>query len=89
VSHTGEVFPCGYLPLSAGNVKEQPFSEIWNHSPLFNRFRDVDLLEGKCGECEFKKVCLGCRARAYYATGDFLAEEPLCVYQPKILRGAA
>ncbi len=89
VSHTGEVFPCGYLPLSAGNVKEQPFSEIWSRSPLFAQFRDVNLLEGKCGDCEFKKVCMGCRARAYYTSGNFLSEEPLCVYKPKVLRGAA
>lgn len=82
VSHTGEVFPCGYLPKSAGNVKEEPFSRIWKNSPLFAQFRETDLLEGKCGVCEFKKVCLGCRARAYSATGNFLSEEPLCTYQP-------
>ena len=86
VSHTGEVFPCGYLPVSAGNVRRQKMSEIWNDSAVFARLRDVGQLEGKCGLCEFKKVCLGCRARAYYASGNYMAEEPYCVYEPKRMR---
>jgi heme b synthase len=88
VSHTGEVFPCGYLPVSAGNVRRQKMSEIWNDSAVFGRLRDVDALEGKCGLCEFNKICLGCRARAYYATGNYMAEEPYCVYEPKRMRDA-
>jgi radical SAM protein with 4Fe4S-binding SPASM domain len=84
VSHTGEVFPCGYLPVSAGNVKQQSMQDVWEHSEVFHRLRDVEQLEGKCGLCEFKKVCLGCRARAFYAThGNYMAEEPYCVYEPR------
>lgn len=84
VSHTGEVFPCGYLPLSAGNIRKQKFGDIWNYSKLFNRLRDDSRLEGKCGVCEFKRVCMGCRARAFYdSKGNYMAEEPFCVYQPR------
>mgnify|MGYP003328231254 FL=1 len=90
VSHTGEVFPCGYLPVSAGNVQRQPMREIWDQSPVFERLRDDSQLGGKCGCCEFKRVCMGCRARAYYeAEGDYMAEEPFCVYEPKRLRDGA
>jgi heme b synthase len=84
VSHTGEVFPCGYLPVSAGNVKRQSIREIWNDSAVFTRLRDDDQLEGKCGLCEYKRVCMGCRARAYYEEdGNYMAEEPYCIYEPK------
>ncbi len=82
VSHTGEVFPCGYLPVSAGNVKETAFEEIWNESDLFGELRDPDNLTGKCGLCEYKNVCLGCRARSFGELGDYLAEEPYCTYEP-------
>ena len=84
VSHTGEVFPCGYLPVSAGNVKKQSLREIWESAEVFQRLRNPDELEGKCGCCEFKKVCMGCRARAFYeSNGDYMAEEPYCIYEPK------
>ncbi len=83
VSHRGEVFPCGYLPLEAGNVRRQPFQEIWENSQIFAQLRDPELLGGKCGACQFKLVCSGCRARAYGTLGDFLAEEPFCVYDPE------
>ena len=84
VSHTGEVFPCGYLPVSAGNVRSQSLSDIWQDSEVFRRLRAEDQLEGKCGICEFKRVCLGCRARAYYEShGNYMAEEPCCIYKPK------
>ncbi len=87
VSHTGEVFPCGYLPVSAGNVRRQSFKEIWEESVVFNRLRDDTQLEGKCGICEFKRVCMGCRARAFYEeNGDYMAEEPYCVYEPRRMR---
>jgi len=82
VSHDGEVFPCGYLPVTSGNVKEVPFSTIWRDSHIFANLRDDNRLEGKCGMCEFKKVCMGCRARAYAETGSYLAEEPDCSYTP-------
>lgn len=83
VSHTGEVFPCGYLPVSAGNVKRQNLRDIWEHSVVLARLRDPEQLEGKCGVCEFKKICLGCRARAFFASGNYMAEEPYCIYEPK------
>ncbi|GAB4161833.1 MAG: heme b synthase [Candidatus Promineifilaceae bacterium] len=82
ISHRGEVFPCGYLPLSAGNIHKQPFQTIWEDAPLFADLRDPDRLGGKCGLCEFKKICSGCRARAYGMTHDYLGEEPFCTYEP-------
>jgi radical SAM protein with 4Fe4S-binding SPASM domain len=83
ISHEGEVFPCGYLPAIAGDLRRQPFAEIWEKSVVFNDLRDTDNLKGKCGCCEFRNICMGCRARAYAATGDYLDEEPFCVYEPK------
>ena len=82
ISHEGEVFPCGYLPAIAGDLRKQSFADIWNNSDVFDQLRDDDNLKGKCGCCEFRHVCMGCRARAYAASGDFLAEEPFCVYEP-------
>ena len=87
VSHTGEVFPCGYLPLSSGNVKKVPFPEIWRTSKIFSDLRDDSKLEGKCGLCEYKKVCMGCRARSYGTTRNYLAEEPNCGFIPLRIRG--
>ncbi len=84
ISHTGIVQPCGFLDLNCGDVTQTSFSDIWWHSEIFNRLRDFDNLKGKCGRCEYKAVCGGCRARAYEATGDYLAEEPLCNYQPRL-----
>lgn len=86
VSHRGEVFPCGYLPVEAGHIRQQGFQDIWENSPLFAELRDVELLGGKCGVCEFKKLCSGCRARSFGMTGDYLAEEPFCTYEPHGLR---
>jgi len=83
VSHRGIVQPCGYLPLEAGDLRKEDFREIWANSPLFQKMRNLELLEGKCGCCEFMQVCMGCRARAFGVTGNFLAEEPYCVYEPK------
>lgn len=82
ISHRGKVTPCGYLPLEAGDLAAETFKEIWNGSPLFSNLRDVSLLKGKCGACEFKRLCSGCRARAYGMTGDYLSAEPFCLYQP-------
>lgn len=84
VSHRGEVFPCGYLPIAAGNIRQQPFRAIWEEAPLFQELRDPGLLQGKCGLCEFKQVCGGCRARAYGMTGEYLGEEPFCIYEPDL-----
>lgn len=86
VSHKGEVFPCGYLPVTSGNVREQSLADIWRGSKVFEKLRNVDLLGGKCGACEYKKICEGCRARAFYDTGDYMAEEPYCIYVPKSMR---
>jgi AdoMet-dependent heme synthase len=82
ISHVGLVQPCGYLELDCGNVKKKNFAAIWENSEVFRNLRDYSKYGGKCGGCEFIKVCGGCRARAYEATGDYLAEEPLCLYQP-------
>ena len=83
ISHTGEVFPCGYLPVSSGNITRVPFEEIWNRSAVFAALRDPQQLTGKCGACEFKRLCSGCRARAYALTGDYLTEEPCCTHAPR------
>jgi len=83
ISHTGQLQPCGYLELNCGNVRKEGFQKAWKESAIFNRLRDIDNLKGKCGRCEFKKICGGCRARAYVRTGDYLDEEPYCVYEPK------
>jgi heme b synthase len=82
ISHTGDIQPCGYFDMQLGNVKQQPFSQIWTESTVFNELRDYSLLKGKCGMCEYKAVCGGCRARALSVTGDYLAAEPYCVYEP-------
>jgi AdoMet-dependent heme synthase len=83
ISHEGEVFPCGYLPAIAGDLRNEKFADIWANAKVFNDLRDTNNLTGKCGCCEFRNVCMGCRARAYAASGDYLAEEPFCVYEPK------
>ncbi len=83
ISHLGTVQPCGYLEIDCGNVRETPFPRIWKESKVFNDLRDYSRYQGKCGRCEFIRVCGGCRARAYESTGNYLAEEPLCLYQPR------
>lgn len=84
ISNEGEVYPCGYLPVSAGNTQLEPFADIWRSSPVFEQLRNPGSLEGKCGDCRFEAICGGCRARAYAATGSFLAEEPFCTYRPDL-----
>ena len=83
ISHVGRVQTCGFLDVECGNITKQTFKDIWENSQVFNKLRDFNNLEGKCGICEFKQVCGGCRARAYEATGSYQAQEPLCSYQPK------
>ena len=83
ISHTGQVQPCGYLELDCGNVRKTPFPEIWRNSAYFKQFRTQSCYEGKCGVCEFHKVCGGCRARAWSMNGDHMGPEPLCTYEPK------
>lgn len=82
VSHTGEVFPSGFFPRSAGSVRERSLGEIYREAPLFQELRNPDLLKGKCGRCPFRALCGGSRARALAMTGDYLASDPLCSYQP-------
>jgi heme b synthase len=84
VSHDGIVQPCGYLELNCGDLKVSSFGSIWRNSEVFQKLRDLSAYKGKCGRCEYKRHCGGCRARAYEATGDYMAEEPLCLYQPKL-----
>lgn len=82
VSSSGDVQPCGYFDVKAGNVRESPFPEIWRDAGLFTRLRDFRRLEGKCGKCDYLRFCGGCRARAYEHTGNYMAEEPYCAYIP-------
>jgi len=84
VSHEGEIFPSGFLPVSGGNVMETPLPEVYRESELFKTLRDTSQRGGKCGVCEYQKVCGGSRSRAYALTGDYLAEDPRCTYQPHL-----
>jgi heme b synthase len=88
ISHTGKVQGCGYLDVEAGDLKQQNLSQVWHNSPLFLQLRNLSNINGKCGVCEFKIICGGCRARAYEMSGDYLAEEPCCIYQPTTSAGA-
>ena len=83
ISHLGEVYPSGFLPISGGNVRKQSLADIYRNAPLFRSLRDSKNLRGKCGRCEFREICGGSRSRAYALTGDLFAEEPCCVYEPK------
>jgi radical SAM protein len=82
ISHRGEIFPSGFLPISAGNVRQQTLQSIYRDSALFQRLRRPDLLHGVCGYCEFNAICGGSRSRAYALTGDILASDPWCLYRP-------
>jgi len=88
-SHVGEVYPSGFLPLPAGNIRREPLAEIYQRSALFLSLRDPRNLKGKCGACEFNDVCGGSRARAYAVSGDVFAEEPCCAYLPSLYGRAA
>lgn len=80
ISPRGDVQPCAYLNIIAGNVRNKPFDEIWRDSDVFKNLRTLDY-KGGCGDCEYKVACGGCRARAYfYHDGDYMAEEPWCLY---------
>ncbi len=82
VDHLGMVYPSGFLPTAVGSVRNQPFPEIYREARLLRELRDPDALGGKCGQCEFRTVCGGSRSHAYAITGDPLAEDPSCLYQP-------
>ncbi len=79
----GNVLPCSYFPLAAGNIRQRSIREIWEDATLFKELRDFSSYKGRCGLCEYNRVCGGCRARAYAVTGDYLEEEPFCNYQPR------
>ncbi|MFH1624462.1 MAG: SPASM domain-containing protein, partial [Pseudomonadota bacterium] len=83
ISHTGVVQPCGYLEINCGDLRKSTLKDIWKNSNIFQSLRDFDGYKGKCGVCEYRQVCGGCRARAYELTGDYLQEEPYCTYLPK------
>ena len=89
ISHTGEIYPSGFLPISAGNVRCDSLVNVYRQSPLFQRLRDPDSFEGKCGVCEFRHLCGGSRSRAFALTGDPFGSDPRCVYEPSVWRQAA
>ncbi|MDT8369121.1 MAG: TIGR04053 family radical SAM/SPASM domain-containing protein [Longimicrobiales bacterium] len=89
ISHLGEIFPSGFLPVSAGNVREDDLVEVYREAPLFTELRDRTALKGKCGACPYTNVCGGSRSRAFAVTGDPLAEEPFCAYTPPALARSA
>lgn len=82
VSHVGEVFPSGFLPLAVGNLRQQPLADIYRDSPVLQNLRNPDKLRGKCGYCEFNRVCAGSRARAHALTDDYMESDPFCTYIP-------
>src|SRR5699024_6282702 len=86
ISHIGDVYPSGLLPIKAGNVRQTPLATIYRESEVFKNLRNPDLYKGKCGVCEFRHVCGGSRSRAYNVTGDYMESEPYCVYIPRALR---
>jgi AdoMet-dependent heme synthase len=89
VSHTGEIFPSGFLPVTGGNVLDDSLTDVYRNSDLFKTLRDTSQRGGKCGLCEYQKICGGSRSRAFALTGDYLAEDPRCVYQPHLAEAVA
>jgi len=83
ISHKGDVYPSGFLPLAGGNIRQGKLETIYRESPLFRGLRDTSKLEGKCGACEFKEICGGSRARAFALTGNPYGQEPCCSYIPR------
>ncbi len=87
ISHTGDVYPSGFLPVVAGNIRKDRLADVYRNSTVFQELRDPSLLKGKCGACEFRDVCGGSRARAYGVTGDYLESDPACAYVPRAWKG--
>ena len=85
ISHTGEIYPSGFLPVSAGNVQRDSLVEVYRRSALFQALRQTDEFAGKCGVCEYRNLCGGSRSRAYSLTGDYLGADPRCIYVPQAL----
>ncbi|NGZ74636.1 TIGR04053 family radical SAM/SPASM domain-containing protein [Saccharibacillus alkalitolerans] len=86
IGHTGDVYPSGFLPVKCGSVREEALEDIYRGSPIMRSLRDKSRLKGKCGACEFKRLCGGSRARAFAVTGDMLESDPCCAYIPAALR---
>jgi radical SAM protein with 4Fe4S-binding SPASM domain len=80
VSHKGDIYPSGFLPLKIGNVKKEKLSEVYKNNEIMKKLRDVKFLKGKCGKCIYKNICGGARARAYALKGDYLEEDPICIF---------
>lgn len=89
ISHIGDVYPSGFFPIKAGNVRERSAVDIYRNSSLFRKLRNPDLLRGKCGRCEYRQICGGSRARALATHGSYLASDPSCPYQPEVANGAS
>jgi radical SAM protein with 4Fe4S-binding SPASM domain len=87
VNSDGDVYPCSYFPVAAGNIFKQSLKEIWDNSKLFKDMRNFKEYEGTCGSCKYLGVCGGCRARAYAVTGDYMKQEPFCDYLPPNYKG--
>lgn len=83
----GDVYPCTFLPINVGNIREQSLHDIWYHSPLLKQLRDRSLLKGECGQCEYKLSCGGCRGRAYSCTGDPFESDPSCLKELLVAEG--
>jgi radical SAM protein with 4Fe4S-binding SPASM domain len=81
ISHVGEVYPSGFLPVNAGNVRTERLRDIYRDSPIFRALRDPDQLGGHCRQCRYRELCGGSRARAYALEGDYLAEDKACLYR--------
>jgi radical SAM protein with 4Fe4S-binding SPASM domain len=86
ISHTGQIFPSGFMPIDCGRFPARSVVDIYQQSPIMQQLRDPSLLKGKCGVCEYRDICGGSRARAYAVTRDPLAAEPDCAYVPRVLR---
>jgi len=89
VSHLGQVYPSGFLPLEAGNVRKQSLKEIYQNSEVFRQVRDVDSFDGKCGRCEYRRICGGSRARAFAHTGNPAGSDPICAYDSALVHAVA
>lgn len=84
ISYRGDIMPSGFLPIAAGNIRQDSLADVYRHALLFRELRDTSLLKGRCGRCPYKEICGGSRARAYAMTGDYLAEDTCCIYQPSV-----
>jgi radical SAM protein with 4Fe4S-binding SPASM domain len=89
IDHIGQICPSGFLPMPCGNVRDVDLIDVYRHHETFVRLRDANALTGRCGRCEFRTVCGGSRSRAFAATGDAFATDPLCAYEPRTVANAS